>query len=163
MFLFPNGVEIWWLLSILGSFFLVAETGLQGLHLDRYLTWIFPLFTIYILRGIFALAINLKIKYFLCCMFIVFQIFTYPFFLNNHTVTCAKTSTRIQAFLETRNKCISHSVVGVQAAKAAGMKCIAMLTTVGRTEEGKEKLAAAGADFFAKDFTEINLETLQEL
>lgn len=45
--------EIWVLLAAVGTLLLIASSGWQGLSLDRYLAWLFPLWTLYIFIGIF--------------------------------------------------------------------------------------------------------------
>jgi beta-phosphoglucomutase-like phosphatase (HAD superfamily) len=50
---------------------------------------------------------------------------------------------------------VEDSVGGVQAAKAAGMKCLGLLSTF-----PEEEIKAAGADIIAKDLSAITPEEL---
>jgi hypothetical protein len=45
-------VELWWLAAILISFAAVATSGWQNTNIDRYLTWVFPLWLIYVAEGV---------------------------------------------------------------------------------------------------------------
>jgi beta-phosphoglucomutase len=55
---------------------------------------------------------------------------------------------------------MEDAVAGVQAAKAGGMKCVAV-TFVGHHPE--EKLIAAGADLVARTLEEVSVATIQQL
>jgi beta-phosphoglucomutase len=60
------------------------------------------------------------------------------------------------------SRCVvmEDAVAGVEAAKAGGMKCVAV-TFVGHHPE--EKLRAAGADLVTKTLADVSVETLQRL
>jgi beta-phosphoglucomutase len=59
-----------------------------------------------------------------------------------------------------RSLVIEDAVAGVQAAKAGGMKCIAV-SFVGH--HPPERLAAAGADLVVRTLAEVSLATIQQL
>jgi len=62
-------VELWLALSVGGALLVIASSGWQGMSLDRYLAWLFPLWTLYILIGLFECSDRLKSRYFLpICM-----------------------------------------------------------------------------------------------
>ncbi len=57
--------EFWLLLSAGAVFLSVASSQWQGLSNDRYLGWLFPLWTLYILIGVFEIGKRINIRYFI--------------------------------------------------------------------------------------------------
>ncbi|MDZ7722088.1 MAG: hypothetical protein U5R06_04485 [candidate division KSB1 bacterium] len=91
-------IETWWILSAVSSLAVVAASSWQGVHLDRYLVWIFPLIGLYLLRGIQALPLHKPVTRILFAIFIGFQILNYPFFLNQYKQACAKTRSELTEY-----------------------------------------------------------------
>ncbi|MDF7801272.1 hypothetical protein P4C99_17470 [Pontiellaceae bacterium B1224] len=72
--------ECWLLLCVAGVLATVASSQFQGLSNDRYLAWIFPIWTLYILIGVFELNDRLKARLFLpiCCTLLIgFQLVSF--------------------------------------------------------------------------------------
>ncbi|MDZ7722090.1 MAG: hypothetical protein U5R06_04495 [candidate division KSB1 bacterium] len=88
-------VEYWWLGAVLLQFALVAWSGYQGIHTDRYFTWIFPILTIYLfdsVRDLFKSKNKIILFY---SLIIGFQIMSFSVFINLYAESCARTQTRI--------------------------------------------------------------------
>ncbi len=82
--------ELWILLCAAGSLATVASSQWQGLSNDRYLAWIFPIWTWYILIGAFQLNKRQSSRFFLpvCCTLIIgYQLVSLTFvFSQKYTV-----------------------------------------------------------------------------
>lgn len=110
---FQHSVETWWLFSILLSFIMVAGSGWQGLHHDRYLVWMLPLMLVYLFRGIRTLPLNTVVKKGLCISFILFQLVAYPFFIYERTIACAKHMPSMQAIQKIYRESPQEKTVGL--------------------------------------------------
>ncbi len=110
---FPHSVEIWWLVSILVSLAMIAGSGWQGVHQDRYLVWMMPLMLIYLYRGIQILPLNNVVKKGLCIGFILFQFSVYPYFIYQRTINCAKNMPTIQAVQTLYQDSSQEKTVGI--------------------------------------------------
>jgi hypothetical protein len=67
--------EIWFSLSVVGSLLLIASSQWQGLSMDRYLTWLFPAWTLYILIGVYEVKKRIHISLFFPLILIVLTAF----------------------------------------------------------------------------------------
>jgi len=110
---FPSSVETWWLLSIVASFGMVAVSGMQGIHNDRYLAWMIPLLLIFLYRGIDGLPVNGSVKDGLCVIFILFHIIAFPFFVYVRTTQCADAASEIHVIRKLYNDAPEKTPVGV--------------------------------------------------
>jgi len=89
-------IETWWLLGIIMQFGVVALSGWQAVHIDRYFTWVFPIFYIYLFKGIKALPLQKNTQFVLFGLLICFQLVGYPFFLHSFKKSCALTETKLR-------------------------------------------------------------------
>ncbi|VGO20908.1 hypothetical protein [Pontiella sulfatireligans] len=78
--------EFWILLCIAGSLATVAASSWQGISYDRYLAWVFPVWTWYILIGAFQLNLRQNSRFFLpvCCTLIIgYQLISLTFVFSH--------------------------------------------------------------------------------
>lgn len=93
---FPNRIEVWWLISIFITILVIAVSGFQGVHYDRYLVWILPLLYFYLVRGISTLSLKDLYKKIIFGIFILYQIICFPIFLQMYLLNAATMQSKIE-------------------------------------------------------------------
>ncbi len=106
-------IENWWLLGIAAQVAIVAMSGWQMIHMDRYFLWVLPILYFYLARGIKALPLRKQAKTVLFAAFILFQGIAYPYYLQAYKKATAVTTTKIKEYVKCMNVLPKNASLGL--------------------------------------------------
>ena len=106
-------IQIIWILSILLTMMMIAVSGFQMMHYDRYVLWITPLLIFWMIRGIVFMKMPVKLNQFIFGLLIVFQLVSLPDFLLIHLTASDEMTPLIQE-IESIPQSLSPQKIGVR-------------------------------------------------
>lgn len=106
-------VTKWWLGCLVTTVLMVAASGQNGLHFDRYFFWFIPLLIIFLIHGVLSLPVNRVVQAGIIIVMLLFQTGSYLYFLRDFIMSSTFTNATIRNYRKACEMFPEKMTVGV--------------------------------------------------